>query len=382
MKQVAIIGAGIGGLTAYHALKHHGIAVDLYEAAPMLHEVGAGIVMPSNALQVLARLGLAESLLKQGRRLNQFQVQDVRGEVLQDMNLAIYEKQYGYGSVGIHRAALQSLLMQGVTSERLHLGHTCTHISSHDEVAEITFSDGTTHRAQVVIAADGIHSVVRRQLFPAQQLRYAGEVAYRGVVSFDLPPSLTQSAREIWGRGCRFGFLGIGDRQVDWFAAIVAPPGRAGTAETITQALRRLAALFPDPVPQLLRATAPEAIIQTDLYDISPSLKTWHCGRVVLLGDAAHATTPNLGQGAAQAIEDAYVLANTLSHQATPDAAFRAFERIRRGKVNAIVRNSWLLGKLAQAQGPVAQKVRNWVLQSTPDVVNRWQTNRLFRLTF
>jgi 2-polyprenyl-6-methoxyphenol hydroxylase-like FAD-dependent oxidoreductase len=155
---------------------------------------------------------------------------------------------------------------------------------------------------------------------------------------------------------------------------------RADAPAAIADTLRRRAADFPEPVPQLLTATAPEAIVRNDLYDVS--LKTWHHGRIVLLGDAAHAMTPNLGQGAAQAMEDAYVLADALKREPTPQAAFQSFEKARRAKANEIVRASWLLGKLVQARGPIGRTARKYVLKSTPDLVTRWRTHRLFRLGY
>jgi 2-polyprenyl-6-methoxyphenol hydroxylase-like FAD-dependent oxidoreductase len=341
--------------------------------------VGAGIALSTNAMQVLARLDLAEPALAQGWRLRRFVFRDVQGDVLQDLDLTPYEVRYGYGSIGMHRATLQRLLLSDVDPAHLHLGKECTRISSDVGAAEGIFSDGTVCRASILVAADGIHSIVRRQLFPVRKLRYAGETVYRGVVQFDLPTPLLHTSWEIWGLGERFGFLGIGARQVYWYAGVVAPQGRSIPVAMLAQELRRRAATFPSPVPELIAATAPDGILQNDVCDLWPPLPTWHRGRVVLLGDAAHATTPNLGQGAAQAIEDAYLLASTLGSESEPEAAFRSFERARRARVNGVVRNSWRLGKLAQAQGTFGRKLRNFVLKSVPEPVNRWQVERLLR---
>jgi 2-polyprenyl-6-methoxyphenol hydroxylase-like FAD-dependent oxidoreductase len=145
--------------------------------------------------------------------------------------------------------------------------------------------------------------------------------------------------------------------------------------------LRRLAAAFPAPIPSLVAATASNTVVQTDLYDLVP-LKQWHCGRVVLMGDAAHATTPNLGQGAAQAIEDAYCLADMLAHNAIPEVAFTAFQKARRAKANEIVRQSWLLGKIAQISHPVTRGARNLAFKALPEFVIRRSMDRMLRVTF
>ncbi len=163
-----------------------------------------------------------------------------------------------------------------------------------------------------MIGAHSLRSVVRRALFPEVRLRYSGQTSYRGVAAFRRPDKQEGTAWEVWGKGCRFGFSAIAEEEVYWFATLDAPPdGIDAPGEGRTQ-LETLSVSFPGPIPALIRATPPEAITRTGMYDFPP-MRSWHAGRVVLVGDAAHATTPNLDQGGAQAIEDAYVLAEKLA---------------------------------------------------------------------
>ncbi len=169
----------------------------------------------------------------------------------------------------------------------------------------VRFSDGSATQADLLIGADGLHSVIRQQLFPSIAVRYSGQTCFRGIASFTLPPQLARTCQEWWSGEYRFGFSAIDAQHVYWFAPMLAPTGRPETFAELR--LENRYAAFPALVPALLRHTPPTEIIRTDLYEL-PSLPYWRQGRVVLLGDAAHAMTPNLGQGGAQAIEDAVVL--------------------------------------------------------------------------
>jgi 2-polyprenyl-6-methoxyphenol hydroxylase-like FAD-dependent oxidoreductase len=373
--KVIIIGGGIGGLTAAIALQRRGIAAHVYEAAPELRAVGAGIWVPVNALRVLDRLGVAQAVQTAGAALDRADLLDYRGAVLQSLDLRAIEQRYGFTMIAIHRARLHAAL-----AAELDLGKASQRIEQDDRSARVQFADGSAVSGGVVLAADGVRSAVRGQLFPNARLRYSGQSSYRAVVRAALPPELANGGQEIWGRGCRFGFSSIGGSEVYWYATLDAEPGVQETPGQAKARLRELFAPFPAPVSQLIATAEEQQLIRTDMYDLRP-LPAWHLGRVALLGDAAHATTPNLGQGGAQAIEDAYVLAECLARHAAP-AAFAAYQQLRQAKATMIVNRSWQMGKLAHLKNPLGRAARNALMRGMPASAGQRQFDALFTLNY
>ncbi len=273
------------------------------------------------------------------------------------------------------------LLADRMAPDSLRLGMACTGVAEDTEAVTLRFADGQTVRADLVIGADGIHSVVRRTVAPQVSLRYAKQTCYRGLAALDLGSS-RRISREFWGGAVRFGYSAVATDEVYWFAPITAPAGTHADPEQLESTLRARYAGFPDPTRAILEATPAARIIETDLYDFQP-FSGWSSssGRLVLMGDAAHATTPNLGQGGAQAIEDALVLADCLVRM--PDdrrAAVRDFERRRHPKTSWITRTSWRFGRMAHVEGRAARRLRNLVLRATPAFVTRRQAKRIFSL--
>ncbi|CAN5890082.1 MAG: FAD-dependent monooxygenase [Gemmatimonadetes bacterium] len=379
--EVVIIGGGIGGLTTAIALRRRGIEAHVYEAAPQLRAVGAGIWVPTNAMQVLDRLGLAGAVQAAGRPIEAAELRDARSGRLQLMDLRQAQQGYGFATVAIHRARLQRILAERVPAATLHLDRTCTTVEAEGDRVRIRFQDGGQAAARVVIGADGVRSAVRRALFPAARLRYSGQTSYRGVADVRLPSELEGTGWEVWGAGCRFGFSAIAEREVYWFATLGAPPGEMEAEGDIQVRLQPLFASFPSPIPGILTATPPARITRTDMYDLAP-ISTWHRGRIALLGDAAHATTPNLGQGGAQAIEDAYVIAEQLAAHDQPEEAFRAYERIRVAKAHLVVKRSRQMGRIVHLSNPLTRGLRNVLLRATPASVTRKQMDALYSLDY
>lgn len=376
-----IIGGGIGGLTAAIALQRRGIAAHVYEAAPELRAVGAGIWVPVNALKVLDRLGVAQAVQAAGAALERADLRDYRGTALQSLDLRALERRYGFTTIAIHRARLHAALAAQLAEGTLHVGKASQQVEQDDRAARVQFADGSAVSGSAVLAADGVRSAVRRQLFPGARLRYSGQSSYRAVVRVALPPELAAGGQEIWGRGCRFGFSSIGGGEVYWYATLDAAPGVQETPGQAKARLHELFAPFPAPVSQLIAAAEEQQLIRTDMYDLRP-LPAWHRGRVALLGDAAHATTPNLGQGGAQAIEDAYVLAEFLAQHAEPAAAFAAYQQLRQAKATMIVNRSWQMGKLAHLKNPLGRAARNALMRGMPASLGQRQFDALFALNY
>ena len=363
-----IIGGGIGGLCAAIALRARGFDVALYEQAPEIHEVGAGLTLWANAIKALRLLGVADAVAAASARQVKGAILDWHGQRLSKSDPAAIETEFGAPTLAIHRALLQRILLEQLPADIVQLNKKLDHITL--DAARVTahFADGSTAVGDVLIGADGIHSATRHQLFPDVKLRYAGYTAWRAVVETTEQAALGFIS-ESWGLGRRFGIVRISPQQVYWFATENAPPQHkyASPAEMKTH-LQALFKGWHTPVEMLIDATPAEAILHNDILDIAPS-KSWSQGRVTLLGDAIHATTPNLGQGACQAIESAIVLARCLAEQADVAAAFHAYETERQPRTAWITNTSWQIGSAGQLGNPLLCALRNAVMRLTPESV-------------
>ncbi len=368
MTKVLIVGGGIGGLTAAHALGRKGLDAQVYEAAPELKPAGKGIWVPANALQVLQRLGLSEAVARAGWRLERIQLRTTHG-VLQDFDLRTLQERFGHTNISIHRAELLRVLAESLPQGMLHLGKRFAGFSQDAAGVTVRFDDGTEVHGDVLVGADGIRSAVREQLFPGVPLRYSGQTCYRGIGDMELPAELARTCWEVWGGDHRFGFSAIGPRQAYWFAPITSPANSPMPEGSLSAWLAKQYTHFPAPIPAVLRSTPDSEIIRTDLHDFAP-IDVWSQGRVVLMGDAAHAMTPNLGQGGAQAIEDAYVLADKLASCPGHEQAFEEFQTLRMPKVRWIVKTARRFGQMAHVRNRVLQALRNTAMKWTPQRFN------------
>ena len=379
--KIAIIGGGIGGLTTAIALRQRGLNADVYEAAPEITAAGAGIMLPPNAMAVLGRLGVAEAVRAQGFVLEAGELRDTRDGLLQRFDLAGGNGRPDMTTLAIHRARLQRILVAQLPAAALHVGRRCAAIVEAADGALIRFTDGTEMLADIVIGADGLRSVAREMVRPGVPLRSAGQTAYRGVARMRLAEPMLRGGCELWGPGLRFGYGAIARDEVYWFGTFDVEAGEQDDSGRVRARVAALFADFPTPVPSLIAATGEAQIIRTDLFDFKP-MRPWHCGRVVLIGDAAHASTPNLGQGGAQAIEDAWVLADQLSHGGDPTFAFEVYEELRAAKARYVVERSWQFGKVAHLSNPFVRRIRNGLMRFTPESVARKQMEWLFRLNY
>lgn len=359
---IAIIGGGIGGLTAAIALRRQGFSPVIYEAAPELQPIGAGITLAINAMQVFRELGLADKAIAAGHRLEHLWITDEHLHPISRTALEPLIREFGLPNLGIHRGALQQLLVEALPEGAIHLGKGLQRLEEIAEGVELKFEDGTTAQAGVVIAADGIHSAVRRQLFPACRQRSSGQVCWRGICRADTGPWRGRGT-EAWAPGMRFGIVPIAAESIYWFAVVNQKPG-IDWAKLTKEELMETFRPFARPARELIESTPASQIIYNPLNDLEP-LPQWFFGRSALLGDAAHATTPNMGQGACQAIEDAYVLAQCLSSWPYGDA-FAKYQARRKARADSIVRQSRRLGRIAQLDSPVLGRLRNRVMSLMP----------------
>ncbi|WP_455132610.1 FAD-dependent monooxygenase [Microbacterium aurum] len=298
MGKAIVVGGGIGGLAAAIAFTRRGWEVEVLERAPELTAVGAGISLWINAVRALDVLGVGNSVRAGAIESGAAGFRGTGGEWLSRLDIAGMRDRFGLPIV-LHRADLLEILRAAVPESAIRTG---VMVYSALPDGTVVHSEGES-TGDVVVGADGIHSVVRRAVAGVVAPVYAGYTAWRVVVT---PTEPVHEFGETLGRGERFGILGLPDERIYCFAT-ASVPERLPVADDLAELLRRFGG-WHDPIPGLLAAADPAAVLRHDIQELPP-LKTFVADRIALLGDAAHAMTPTLGQGACQAIEDAVVLA-------------------------------------------------------------------------
>jgi 2-polyprenyl-6-methoxyphenol hydroxylase-like FAD-dependent oxidoreductase len=380
MARVVVIGGGIGGLATAIAFSRKGWEVSLHEISPELRPIGKGIWVPINAMQVLETLGLAEQVSAAGWPLERIETRTASGTLLNMIELKELKARYGQPIISIRRASLVQILTNALPNGVLHLGSQFTGFTHEGDQVRAHFQGGSEETADLLVGADGIHSRVREQLFPDVTLRYSGQTCFRGISEFALPDDLSSTCREVWGGKNRFGFSAVGPRNVYWFAPQLSPAGVEDAVDSRVQKLLDCYRKFPYPIPEILAGTLATDTIRTDLFDLPP-LERWSEHNVVLLGDAAHAMTPNLGQGGAQAIEDASILAEQCDTSNSVAEALRAYESVRMPRTRWIAKTSWEFGQIAHWRNPLARWARDASIRWTPSSVTLKQLDKLYDLS-
>lgn len=370
---VAIIGGGIAGLTMAIALRKANISFTVYEAANQIKPVGAGIAIANNAMQVFSYLGVSDLLAQKGVRISKVVLSNLKLKPFTISNLNYFENKYNLANIAIHRHALHEILLKQIPKENIVLGKRLQGIEQQKNgTYTINFTDNSKAQHTYVIGADGLRSKIRDYLFKDSTLRDAKQVCWRGTLAFDLQDKYDNTALEAWGRGKRFGFVKLDQKTVYWYFLV---------NESMYQKQPNLHAYLHDVDPvvqQFIKQTQDKDIFVDKIYDLKP-LDFWHKDKVCLIGDAAHATTPNLGQGACQAIEDVYVISRLLEKMSL-DKALEAYYKIRSPKANKVVKDSWQLGLAAQFENPLITSVRNIAFSVVPEYFKNKQMSTLFEL--
>jgi 2-polyprenyl-6-methoxyphenol hydroxylase-like FAD-dependent oxidoreductase len=360
---IAIVGGGIGGLSCALALRRLGFDARIFEQAPALGEVGAGIGLWCGAIRCLEEIGVSDSFWEARRcPFERAEIATPDGRVLTRFDVT--EVTRHAPSFVVHRARLHEALALELDPARVVLGARCTGLTQDATGVTLRFADGSDAGARVVIGADGLRSVVRAALFGSRQPRYSGETCYRAVTRFTVRELGT--LREVQGAGRRSAVHPLDPERVYWWATRRVPAGEEESPETRKAVLQRSFAGWRFGFPEALAATPPDAILKNDLYD-RPALRTWSSGRVTLVGDAAHPTTPNLGLGGCMAIEDGLVLARAFAeHDGDYVRAFAQYEQERRARTNGVVRASYVFGRLGSVTSPWSVRLRELVTAATP----------------
>lgn len=377
--EFTILGGGIAGLTAAIALKKAGITATVYEAAPEIKPVGAGLALAANAIKAFDRLGIAAEVIAAGRQLQQFTVYDSRGKKISRINCTRVAAKHGINNFTILRAELHRVLLAQLDPGQVHTGKRVKQIREKGAGYSVLFEDGSSCETKYLVAAEGIHSPVRQHFLPASKLRYSGYTCWRGLA--DNAQLQLEETSETWGTKGRFGIVPLKDNQVYWFACVNSPAQHPGMKALGIDGLLKIFGDFHTPVPEVIRATAPENLLWNDINDLEP-IGRYAFGNAVLLGDAAHATTPNMGQGACQAIEDAVVLMQELEKTKDVAVAFLNYEKRRLPRTHYVVNRSWTIGKMAQWENRLAAGLRNTLFRMVPETVGEKQLEALYEVDF
>ncbi|MFD8543029.1 FAD-dependent monooxygenase [Streptomyces sp. NPDC059649] len=362
-----VVGGGIGGLAAAIGLRRIGWDVTVVERAAVLDDAGAGISLHANGIRALDALGVGAAVRAAARPQYVGGTRTPDGGRLARMDGVALERALGTPIVGIPRAALHRVLREALPPESLRIGAEVTSVDRADPArVRIPVGDAVLD-ADLVVAADGINSRLRRQLFPGHPgPAYSGATVLRAIT--ERPVELRTDFELTWGPGAEFGHIAFTDGRAEWHAVLNSPAG-VRFPDPLAEMRRRFAD-WHDPIPALLDATRPEAVLHHDINELATPLPTYAVGRIALLGDAAHAMTPNLGQGACQALEDAATLAAALAAERGVEAALTRYDAERRPRTQSIARAARQAGRMGQQlTHPLAIALRNTALRLAPSGV-------------
>jgi 2-polyprenyl-6-methoxyphenol hydroxylase-like FAD-dependent oxidoreductase len=370
-----IIGGGPGGLVAAIALRQCGFDPAVYERAGEMRETGSGLTLWPNAMKALDRLGLVAALRSVSLPSAGIAMRSWRGELLFDVpSPEKLEHLFGVNGIAVHRAELLDVLLTVLGREVVRLGARCLGYKQDEKCVRAFFADGSEACGAILIGADGIKSAIRTQLLGRTKLRYAGFTVWRGVVNFDLAEKVGLTTM---GRGAQFGLFPMTGRRVYWFASVNASEGDQDWAIGRKRELLERFRGWHEPIEAIIDATHESSILRNDIYDHEP-LTRWSDGRVTLLGDAAHPSTPNMGQGACQAIEDAVILATCLRGSQEIASGLKMYESRRIQRTSAITMQSRRMGQMGRWKNPLMCWLRDQLIKSIPEQVRLRQLNGIF----
>jgi 2-polyprenyl-6-methoxyphenol hydroxylase-like FAD-dependent oxidoreductase len=343
-----------------NCLQHFGFDYEVFEQAPELTEVGAGIGMSKAAIDIFDKLGLLPDLKSAGRF--------IKYATLKNKNLRITrEIPVEVDSICIHRAKLIDVLALKIPREKVNLNKRAVSIEKNKNTSVIHFADGSQVTSNCVVVADGINSAIRRKIFPEIQIRYPHQVIWRGLTNMKLPQYYSDRYVEIWDDKKRFLFTPMNDDHIFWVAIKNGVPHHKDNGNAISELLEEYKD-FDSLVKQLIKNS--NHLIRNDLADLGGQKRKWYSGNVVFLGDAIHATTPNLAQGACQAMEDAYCLSLCFKKYGDDlQKVFTHYQTRREDKAMFIVNTSWKLGQMAHSKSFLLYNLYKLFWKIAPDKI-------------
>jgi len=374
--RAVVIGAGIGGLACAIGLRRAGAEVSVHERQPELREVGSGLTLWVNAMRVLQQLEVADAIRERGAVVERIDNYTAAGKRISGLAISKVAEKHGAPSVSIHRGELQRGLAEELPEGALRLGSECTGFEQDAGGVTVRFADGSQERADLLVGADGIRSQIRAQLVGAGELRYSGYTCWRSAVQLDHPLLERRIYIQLYGSSSTFGIFPIRDGWSWYGTKFTDKDGGGGDGASWKREARQAFEGWYEPVLAVIDATSDEAFVRQDIYDRVP-IDNWVSGRVALLGDAAHATTPTLGQGGCLAIEDAGVMGRSVAWEPDVPAALRRYQAERIERANGIVRQAWRHGKLYHGVNPLLRTFRDTVFLRAPEAIVLREVDKL-----
>jgi 2-polyprenyl-6-methoxyphenol hydroxylase-like FAD-dependent oxidoreductase len=372
---IDIIGSGIGGLTTAIALEQKGIKTRIFEQAEQIKPVGSGIILANNAMQIYEKLDLRKEIEVNGNPISSMNITKPNLNPLSKINFTYFEQKHKIKNIAIHRGTLQQILIDKLKATEIKLDHKLTTIVENTNGYFLKFKNGIQIQSLTVLGADGLNSIVRQNIFPNNSIRNVNQICWRGITEYKLPTKFRNELNEAWGKAERFGFVQIAENKVYWYAL------KSFKKNANEFSINNIEQYFDDynsVIKDIIKSTKKEHINTAEISDLKPT-NIWFKENVCLIGDSAHATTPNMGQGASQAIEDAFVLSECL-YKYGITRAFSEYQKLRLPKAHQVVKASWLVGKMAHLKNPILIGLRNQILRLTPSSVNRKQNEQIFKL--
>ncbi|BBX69478.1 FAD-dependent monooxygenase [Mycolicibacterium psychrotolerans] len=362
---IAVVGAGVGGLTAAIALRAMGIDVEVFESAPAPRATGTALGIASNATKVLRSLGIDLTTDACCRVLEHFELRTASGALIRALPGTAITAALKHPFVSIHRNELIRTLSAAAGDTPIHYGTEVTEVAIEGRGVRATCIAAPDIRAAVLVGADGFRSTVRSMVAGDQTPIDYGYACWLATVRFAHPRMMPGYTGHYWGRGQRFGLIDIGGGMTYWWATKNMP---AAQARDWGGGKEEILAMFDGWAPEVVETidhTPAEALISVPGQD-RPFLKKWGTGPVTLLGDAAHPMLTSRSQGASSAVEDGYILAEAMARVPDPVQALRTYENMRRSRTRMLVNSSRRLNRLEQAQNPVVCAARNLGMRWAP----------------
>jgi FAD-dependent urate hydroxylase len=357
--KAVIIGAGMGGLATGIALRQAGYTVEIYDRVSELRPAGAAISLWSNGVKVLNRLGLGKEIASVGGQMDRMAYYSHTGEKLTDFSMAPLIEEVGQRPYPVARTDLQGMLLNAFGAEKVQLKSKCVAVEQDADSATAIFEDGRKATGDLVIGADGTHSIIRQSVLgqPIER-RYVGYVNWNGLV----PASEDLAPKNSWviyvGEHKRVSLMPVGGDRFYYFFDVPLPKGTPSTPETYREELAGFFKGWPEPIQTLIHRLDPLKTNRVEIHDIEP-LQTLVRGRIALLGDAAHGTAPDLGQGGCQAMEDALVLANSLlTTNISVEDALKRYEVARKDRVADVINRARKRSDVTHGKDP--EKTQKW----------------------
>ncbi|RIN26263.1 FAD-dependent monooxygenase [Staphylococcus succinus] len=369
--KIAIVGAGIGGLTAAALLNEQGHEVKIFEKNSQVSEVGAGIGIGGNVIEKLGKHDLAKGIKNVGQVIDTMEVLDDKNNMLSKMKL-----KKNTVNLTMTRQSLIDIIKSYVPNQMIFTNHHVTDIDNGALKVTLHFETQEQESFDLCIGADGIHAKTREVTVPNSKPIYQGYTVFRGLVE-DVDIKYTNVAKEYWSKKGRVGIVPLLNNQAYWFISINAKEKDTKMQSYGKPHLQARFNHFPNEVRKILDKQSETDILLHDIYDLNP-LKTFIYQRIVLLGDAAHATTPNMGQGAGQAMEDAIILANCIASYDF-DEALQRYDKLRVKHTKKVTLRSRKIGKIAQRRNHFVVAVRNAIAKMIPSKLISNQTRFLYK---